>query len=151
MKMFFEKNKTLADIILDNRITGKSLTVFSFGLAKKEIAKLITRFEKIILIIDTNAVKRTQKKSIVWVLALEKMTKKIKLMTCGRAHVKIAIVDEEVLIITSANLQKNRSEEFYSVERFDKIKHSCIINKIKTAIEVTSCQGGDRRNTRLIY
>lgn len=134
MKTFFVdgKKSPFAKVLCD--IGGGELVVSTFGVNKQEVFKLFQCFKKITVIVDSSVTQRNDNKSIKILSMFAKTSNKLTLKTLGRSHHKMAIIDKKWFIITSANLQKNRSSEFYMISDYQNIDGADdIFNYLKSA------------------
>jgi len=114
--------QTLADIIISKKVSGKTCSVASWGFGVRHVERLINAFDQLLLVADAShsQLNKTAYRSVV------KMSEKLDYFTFrpARTHVKLALIDDEIIIFTSANLSANRRLESYI------IGHFCEINGI---------------------
>ena len=73
MKVFFVDGsaRCFADIIIENKITGKTCSVASYGFGVKQVSRIIAEFDQVLLIADTSH-SRINKNSYASVMQMDK-------------------------------------------------------------------------------
>ena len=86
------------------------------------------------MLICDSVTNRKDNKAVEILLKYAKTSDKLHIKTLGRTHHKIAIIDKKTIIFSSANLQKNQTQEFYMMGDFDKVDGAeDILKYFKTA------------------
>lgn len=113
------KQKNFADVIIENSITGNVCLVASYGFGIAQINRLISAFDKVLLIADTSH-SRLSKNVYNEVV---RMSDDFSYFTFKpiNTHAKFALIDDEIIIFTSANLSVNRCMESYLIGKFSEI------------------------------
>lgn len=121
MDVFFVdgSQKCFADIILENMTTGKTCSVASYGFGVKQVKRLIHSFEQVLLVADTS---HSQLNAEAYNTVVE-MSNDIPQFTFKpiKTHAKLALIDNEKIIFTSANLSANQRMESYMVGFFNEV------------------------------
>lgn len=122
MRVFFVdgSQRHFADIILENLVTGRTCSVASYGFGVKQVDRLIGAFDQFLLVADTSHAQLNTK-------AYNNVVKKSDTLDHFtfnpiNTHAKLALIDDEVIIFTSANLSANRRMESYMVGTFDEVE-----------------------------
>lgn len=111
--------KNFADVIIGES-TGGNCLVASFGFGVKQIERLISHFSEVVLIADAS---HSQLNSKVYEKAVS-----LSMCTDGftfipsKIHAKLAIINNDKLIFTSANLSANRRIESYLIGKVSEIE-----------------------------
>jgi len=111
--------QNLADIIISNKISGKTCTVASWGFGVRQVERLIDAFDQLLLVADAS---HSQLNTKAYGTVVE-MSENLEYFTFRptRTHMKLALVDDELIIFTSANLSANRRLESYMIGNFGEV------------------------------
>jgi len=113
---------SLAEMIVKNKVTGESVLVATFGIGIKQIKMLLWEFDKVTIVIDSSH-SSWQKKLWDRILYMNDTNEKLTIKV-AQIHAKLAIIDGEVAVITSANLSQNQFIESYVIGNVSEIKGS---------------------------
>jgi len=113
LKLINGSESSLADMITKNKVSGKTVIVATFGIGVKQIKKLLWEFEEVTIIIDSTH-SHWQKKLWKRVLKLNSMHDNL-IIKMAAIHSKVAIIDNKIVIVTSANLSQNQFIESYVI------------------------------------
>ena len=105
--------RNFADVIISRRVTGKTCAVASYGFGVVQVNRLVSAFRQVLLVADESHSQLNTKAYDTVV----RMDRKLKYFTFRptKIHAKLALIDDEVIIFTSANLSANRRVESYLV------------------------------------
>lgn len=108
-----------ADIILENLVTGRTCSVASYGFGVKQITRLIEAFDQVLLVADTSHSQLNTKAYN----RVVRMSNELEHFTFRpvKTHAKLALIDDEIIIFTSANLSANRRMESYMIGTFSEV------------------------------
>ena len=121
-------SKSFADIILQHRVDGKKCLVASYGFGVLQIRKIINAFDFVSLVADISHSKLNEK-AYCTVVEMATVLPNFSFITT-KTHAKLALIDDEIIIFTSANLSANRRiesyvigsmQEFPGIEKFKKL------------------------------
>ena len=105
--------RNLADIIIANKISGDSLCVASYGFGVKQVRRLMNAFKKMVLVADTS---HSQLNNAAWKSITKMSNENPRFLFIPTAiHAKLAIIDEAIVVFTSANLSANQRIESYII------------------------------------
>lgn len=112
MIFYVVSGTSFADEIIKRKISGSTLIVSTFGVSKKQIDKLCREFDDILINVDASQSHLNQSEYG----KLIKLNKSdgIKIVASYN-HAKLAVIDGQELIVTSANLTSNKKEECYII------------------------------------
>ncbi len=113
------KDSSLADIILKNTTKYHTCYVASFGFGIKQINLLIDRFENVLLVAD-NSHAKLNKTAYDKVIEMNNEIPNFVFKET-KTHAKLAIIDDDTIIFTSANLSKNHRMESYLIGKITEI------------------------------
>lgn len=121
MDVFFVdgSEQCLADIILKNIVSGKTCSVASYGFGVKQVRRLIDAFDQVLLVADISHSQLNAKAYDAVVEMSDKLPHFI--FRPIKTHAKLALIDDEIVIFTSANLSANRRIESYMIGRFEEV------------------------------
>lgn len=118
MNCFFVdgSSKSFADIILQYRVDGKKCLVASYGFGVLQVRKIISAFDAVVLVADIShaTLNATAYDTVVEMSAVLPSFSFI----ATRTHAKLALIDDEIVVFTSANLSANRRVESYMIGEF---------------------------------
>jgi hypothetical protein len=105
-------NRCFADVIIENSSSGNTCVVASYGFGIKQVDRLVSFFSELVLIADESHSKLDPKayKHVTGLSGKNGFT-----FIPANTHAKIAIINREKVIFTSANLSANRRIEIYFV------------------------------------
>jgi len=131
IKFINGKETNFADIICEyKKNQDRNVIVTTFGISIKQIEKLLYNFKTVEVIVDESQSK-LNKNMFDRIVILNKQNDNF-ILKCASIHSKLAIVDNEKLIITSANLTNNQKIESYF---FIDTKNIIGMNKILSFIK----------------
>jgi hypothetical protein len=119
IKLIDGGSKSFADVICDNKFAGDTVLVTTFGVSLKQIEKLLFSFEDVTIIIDESQSKLNPN-MIERIIAKQKAVEKLHIKMAS-IHAKLAIIDNNFLIVSSANLTSN-----YKIESYLFIPTECV-------------------------
>ena len=108
-----------ADVILKNKLYGKTCSVASYGFGVIQVKRLISSFDQVLLVADES---HSQLNTSAYnaVVEMDKNINHFKFRPT-KIHAKFALVDNEIFIFTSANLSANRRIESYMIGSFNEV------------------------------
>jgi len=107
------KERTFADVICENSAKFDSLLVASYGFGVRQVEKLLSVFREVVLVADESH-SVLNRKAFESVLSKSEHNEKFSFLP-SRTHAKLALIDNETIIVTSANLSSNRKIELYLI------------------------------------
>jgi hypothetical protein len=142
MECFFVdgKKQSFADIILKYKKSGDTCLVGSFGFGTKQVKKLLANFKKTVLLADSSH-SQLNSNAYFQVCRLAESSDNF-VFKQTKTHAKFAIVDDEVFIMTSANLSQNQRLEIYVIEDVAKVNGLDEIKKVVGMPTLVMC--GDK-------
>lgn len=111
--------RSFADVILQQRGCGKKCLVASYGFGVLQVRKVLSAFDFLLLVADiSHATLNAEAYSVV-----VEMSEKLENFSfvATKTHAKFALVDDETLIFTSANLSANRRIESYMIGSVEEV------------------------------
>ena len=111
--------RSFADVILENKTTGKTCSVASWGFGAAQVRRLIREFQRVLLVADASH-SQLNASAYAAVLRMQKTYAHFTFRPC-KTHVKLALIDDEIIIFTSANLSANKRAESYIVGELSEI------------------------------
>ncbi len=111
------KATSFADVILRYKKNGQSLFVATYGFGVKQVWRLMSNFDSVILVADESH-SVLNSKAFKSAEAMSRNSNGFEFRPM-RNHAKLAIIDDAVIIFTSANLSQNRKRELYFVYSAD--------------------------------
>ena len=111
---------SFADVILQKRVCGRRCLIASYGFGVVQIRKVLSAFDNVCLVAD---ISHAQLNPVAYNMVVEMSTVLPGFSFFAiKTHVKMALIDDEVFIFTSANLSANRRIESYVVGSFDEVE-----------------------------
>jgi len=107
-------NKNFADIILENSSIGGTCVVASYGFGVKQVERLVSYFKEVTLIADESH-SQLNPNAYEHIVKLSDNGGNGFTFKPTKTHAKMAIINNETLIFTSANLSSNRMVEIYLI------------------------------------
>jgi hypothetical protein len=120
--------RRLSDIIIENKVTGESCLVASYGLGVRQVRILIDEFQQVTLVADESH-SRLNPNAYAAVIDLNESVPHFTFKVI-KTHAKFALIDDEIIVFTSANLSANRRMESYMVGRIDEVNGIESVKKI---------------------
>ena len=121
MNCFFVdgSSKSFADIILQQRVDGKKCLVASYGFGVMQVRKILNAFDFVLLVAD---ISHAQLNAVAYdtVVEMSKVLPNFSFVAT-KTHAKLAVIDDEKIIFTSANLSANRRIESYVIGSLSEI------------------------------
>lgn len=105
-------NRNFADVILEYATRGDSCIVASYGFGTEQVDRLVFFFKSLVLVADESHSKLNSK-AFDYVMGLSGKNGFAFIPT--KTHAKMAIINNETVIFTSANLSANKRLEMYVV------------------------------------
>ena len=108
-----------AEVIIDYRVSGREVMVASYGFGVKQVQLLLGAFRRVLLVADNS---HSQLNPNAWktIVAMAREMPRFVFNPIP-IHAKLALIDNEMLIFTSANLSANRRLESYLAARMDEV------------------------------
>lgn len=118
MECFFldGSSKSFADVILDNLVCGGECLVASYGFGVLQVRKLVNSFDSVVLVADISHAKLNAE-AYDMVVDMSSILPNFSFIAT-KTHAKLALIDDEIIIFTSANLSANRRFESYMIGKF---------------------------------
>ncbi|MFA7173794.1 MAG: hypothetical protein WC340_10335 [Kiritimatiellia bacterium] len=115
MECFFVDGsaRSFADIILQQKTPRKKCLVASYGFGVEQVRKVLSAFDFMMLVADVSHAQLNPKAYQIVVDMSDTLPNFYFVAT--KTHAKFALVDDEIIIFTSANLSANRRIESYLV------------------------------------
>lgn len=112
--------QNFADTIISLSSSGRSCVVSSFGFGVRQVRRLLEHFDSVNLVADGTH-SQLNSKAYKEVVRLSNSVSGFS-FTPKKIHAKLAVIDSEVVVFTSANLSANRRIEVYVVGSLDEIQ-----------------------------
>lgn len=130
MDVFFVDGavRSFADIILQQRIDGKKCLVASYGFGVAQVKKILNAFDFVLLIADVSHA-QLNTDAYNTVVEMSAVLPNFSFIAT-KTHAKFALIDDETIIFTSANLSANRRMESYMIGSIREVSGVQKINEI---------------------
>ena len=127
-------SKSFADVILQQRVSGKTCLVASYGFGVLQVRKVLNAFDFVLLVADISHA-QLNAEAYNMVVEMSAILPNFSFVAT-KTHAKLAIIDDEIIIFTSANLSANRRMESYMIGSLGEVNGS---EKLKEIFSRTTC------------
>lgn len=136
--------KNFADVIIENAGKRKSCIVASYGFGVKQVERIVEHFGSVVLVADESH-SQLNPRAFNRIVEMSETIESFSFIPT-KIHAKIAIINGDTVIFTSANLSANRRVEVYLIGKTKSISGmSGVLEGLKSPDELLNENKGSSR------